>query len=113
MSVLSYPLHDTPFGFDWAPSSWPVPYNEALFVGMHGNTGSWLNTDVWWAPTDPVTHRPMRQTPLFVSGWGQRGGIAGHVADVVFAPDGRLLFSNDHDGAIYWVAPRTLRAPTP
>jgi len=110
-SVQSYPLHDTPFGFDWAPASWPAPYAGAFFVGLHGEVGTWRNTGVQWAPTDPTTHRPTRPTVFFVTNWGRNGGIQGRIADLVFAPDGRLFFSDDQDGAIYWVAPRGLRVP--
>jgi len=110
-SVQTYPLHDTPFGFDWAPSSWPAPYGGSFFVGLHGWVGSWTNTGVQWAPVDASTHRPTRPTEFFVSGWGRAGGISGRVTDLVFAPDGRMFFSDDQDGAIYWVAPATLRAP--
>jgi glucose/arabinose dehydrogenase len=112
VSVQSYPLHDTPFGFDWAPSSWPAPYAGAFFVGLHGEVGSWRNTGVQWAPTDPTTHRPTRSTVFFVTGWGRGAGIQGRVADLTFAPDGRMFFSDDQDGAIYWVAPRSLRIPS-
>ncbi len=38
-SVQSYPLGDTPFGFDWAPSSWPAPTP---------GRSSWASTG-WWA----------------------------------------------------------------
>jgi len=109
--VQTYPLHDTPFGFDWAPSSWPAPYGDALFVGLHGVVGSWTNTGVQWAPTDPMTHRPTRATEFFATGWARSGPIVGRVADLTFAPDGRMFFSDDEDGGIYWVAPVTLRLP--
>jgi len=111
VSVQTYPLHDTPFGFDWAPSSWPAPYGDALFVGLHGVVGSWTNTGVQWAPTDPMTHRPTRATEFFATGWARSGPIVGRVADLTFAPDGRMFFSDDEDGGIYWVAPVTLRLP--
>ncbi len=111
LSVQTYPLHDTPFGFDWAPASWPAPYGDALFVGLHGVVGSWVNTGVQWAPADPATHRPTRPTEFFVTGWGRAGAVQGRVADLVFAPDGRMFFSDDEDGAIYWVAPASLRRP--
>lgn len=111
-SVQTYPLHDTPFGFDWAPTSWPAPYGGAFFVGLHGEVGSWRNTGVQWAPVDPATHRPAAATVFFVSGWGRGAAVEGRVADLVFAPDGRMFFSDDQDGAIYWVAPLTLRIPT-
>jgi glucose/arabinose dehydrogenase len=112
ISVQTYPLHDTPFGFDWAPSSWPAPYGGALFVGLHGVVGSWVNTGVQWAPTDPTTHRPTRPTTFFATGWGRSGAIVGRVADLVFAPDGRMFFSDDEDGGVYWVAPTSLRRPS-
>ncbi len=110
-SVQTYPLNNTPFGFDWAPSSWPAPYGGAFFVGLHGVVGSWTNTGVQWAPTDPTTHRPTRPTEFFARGWGRSAAIRGRVADLVFAPDGRMFFSDDQDGGIYWVAPRGLRPP--
>jgi glucose/arabinose dehydrogenase len=111
-SVQSYPLHDTPFGFDWAPTSWPGEHSGAFFVGLHGWVGSWTNAGVQWAPTDPTTHRPTRDTVPFVQGFGHRGPVLeGRVADLIFAPDGRMFFSDPQDGGIYWVAPRTLTMP--
>jgi glucose/arabinose dehydrogenase len=112
-SVQTYPLHDTPFGFDWAPSSWPAPYSGGYFVGLHGWVGSWTNAGVQWAPVDATTHRPTRPTEFFVRGFGNRGsGNNGQrVTDLVFARDGRMFIADDHAGEIYWIAPRTLRMP--
>ena len=112
-SVQTYPLHDTPFGFDWAPSSWPAPYGGSYFVGLHGVVGSWVNAGVQWAPVDATTHRPTRSTEFFVRGFGRRlaGGIEQRVSDLVFARDGRMFIADDESGSIYWIAPRTLRMP--
>jgi len=112
-SVQTYPLHDTPFGFDWAPASWPAPYGGGYFVGLHGEVGSWTNAGVQWAPVDAMTHRPTRATEFFVRGFGTRvsGGIGQRVTDLVSARDGRMFIADDHSGDIYWVAPRTLRMP--
>lgn len=112
-SVQTYPLHDTPFGFDWAPASWPAPYGNSFFVGLHGWVGSWTNAGVQWSPVDPTTHRPTRPTEFFVRGFGRRatGGNDQRVSDLVFARDGRMFFTDDQSGDIYWVAPRTLRMP--
>lgn len=112
-SVQTYPLHDTPFGFDWAPASWPAPYGNSFFVGLHGWVGSWTNAGVQWAPVDATTHRPTRPTEFFVRGFGHRtaGGNEQRVSDLVFARDGRMFFADDQSGDIYWVAPRTLRMP--
>jgi len=107
----TFPLHHTPFGFDWERSGgWPEPYRNGFFVGLHGRFGSWLNTGLQWAPTDPQTHIPTRPPADFALGFGRDGAIS-RVADVVFAPDGRLFFSDDQGGAIYWIAPRTLSRP--
>lgn len=111
-SVQTYTLHDTPFGFDWAPTSWPGEYSGAFFVGLHGWVGSWTNAGVQWAPTDPTTHRPTRDTVPFVQGFGHRApNLEGRVSELIFAPDGRMFITDDQDGAIYWIAPRTLRMP--
>ncbi|PYQ47105.1 MAG: hypothetical protein DMF59_19765, partial [Acidobacteria bacterium] len=105
----TFPLHNTPFGFDWERSGgWPEPYKNGFFVGLHGSFGSWLHAGLQWAPTDPRTHSPTQPTTDFALGFGRDGAIS-RVADVVFAPDGRLFFSDDQGGAIYWIAPRTLR----
>ena len=37
--------------------------------------------------------------------------LGDRVADVQFAPDGRMFFTDPQDGGIYWVAPRTLTMP--
>jgi glucose/arabinose dehydrogenase len=110
-SKLSFPLHNTPFGFDWERNfGWPEAYRGAFFVGLHGRFGSWTNTGLQWAPTDPTTHIPTRATSDFALGFGRTGAIS-RVADVLFAPDGRLFFTDDQSGAIYWIAPRTLKRP--
>jgi glucose/arabinose dehydrogenase len=111
-SVQTYPLHDTPFGFEWAPASWPEPYANGFFVGLHGVVGSWINTGVQWAPTDPTTHRPTRATTFFATGWGRSGPLQGRIADLTFSPDGRMFFSDDQSHSIFWVAPRDLQIPT-
>lgn len=110
-SLHTFPLHDTPFGFDWERGSgWPEPYRNGFFVGLHGKFGSWINAGLQWAPVDPETHLPAAPTSDFATGFGRFGAIP-RVADVLFAPDGRLFFTDDQGGAIYWIAPRTLRRP--
>lgn len=110
---LRIPKHDVPFGFGWAPASWPAPYGGAFFVAQHGAVGSWANTGVRWAPADPATHRPTRAVAPFIEGWGRRGAVVGRTADLAFAPDGRMFFTDDEGGAVYWAAPRSLRRPRP
>jgi glucose/arabinose dehydrogenase len=47
-----------------------------------------------------VSHEP------FVSGWLEGGSAWGRPADVLVMPDGSLLVSDDHAGAIYRVVYR-------
>ena len=109
----TFPLHDTPFGFDWERDfGWPEPYNHGFFVGLHGDFANWAHAGLQWAPTDPVTHLPAQPTIDFVQGVG-RGRTISRIGDLRFAPDGRLFFADDQGGAIYWIAPRTLKRPHP
>lgn len=111
--IDSFPVSYTPFGHDFEHGGWPAPYAGGLFVGLHGQVGSWDHTGLQWAPVDPTTHRPTAPETEFVGGWGAAPAAnVGRIADVVFAPDGRLFFSDDQAGAVYWIAPRTLRMPT-
>ncbi len=101
--------HNVPFGFDRAPSSWPAPFGGAWFVAQHGEVGSWRETGIVWSPANAPAS-PTRTLELFVRGWGRNAPIVGRTADARFAPDGRLFFTDDEDGAVYWIAPRTLAA---
>jgi glucose/arabinose dehydrogenase len=117
VTLQPFPLHDTPFGFDWERrlGLWPPPYEGAFFVGLHGEFSSWKNAGLQWAAVDSNTHLPVGQTTPFLQGVGHFKSIK-RVADVVFAPDGRLFFTDDQGseksdtpgGAIYWIAPKTL-----
>jgi glucose/arabinose dehydrogenase len=112
VAVQSYKLHDTPFGFDWdLQNKFPAPYTGGLFLGFHGAVSSWVGTGLNWAPLDPMTHEPSLQDTPFVTGWSQSGPVVGRIAEVKFSPDGRLFFTDDQSGGIYWVAPTTMRRP--
>ena len=108
----TFPLHNTPFGFDWERNlGWPEPYTNAFFVGLHGDYANWDHAGLQWAPTDPVTHLPTKATVDFLTGVGRNKTIL-RIADVRFAADGRLFFTDDHGGAVYWIAPRSLKVPS-
>lgn len=108
-SMIGFPVGYTPFGHDFAPSTWPAPYGNALFIGLHGQVGSWTSTGINWAASDPTTHAFMGSSAQqFLTGWGRGTPNEGRVADIAFAPDGRLFFTDDQQGHVYWIAPRTL-----
>ena len=113
VSVQSYPLHDTPFGFDFdVPRRWPAPYTGGLFIAMHGSFfNHWAGERVGWAPVDATTHRPTADLATLVGGFGMTGPVVGRPADARFSPDGRLFIADDQGGGVYWIAPRTLKKP--
>ena len=112
VQVQSYPLADTPFGFDWdVARTFPEPYRGGLFMAFHGSFDRWVNVGLGFIKTDAVTGDPIEASTPFVTGWGRMGPIVGRPADVKFAPDGRMFFADDQAGGIYWVAPTTLRRP--
>jgi glucose/arabinose dehydrogenase len=105
--IVAIPLHDTNFGLDFDRGGFPEPYRHGVFIALHGVFTSFGGTGVIWLPTDPVTLRPTGEPQKFARGFVPDG----RATDVVFAPDGRLFIADDTSGKIYWVAPRTLRAP--
>ena len=52
----TFPLSDTPFGFDWETGKWPAPFTGGVFVALHGSAYSsppWKGAAIVYAPTDP------------------------------------------------------------
>jgi glucose/arabinose dehydrogenase len=107
-------LSDTPFGMDWERDTWPAPYQGGLFVALHGSFYSrpvWRGARIVYARTDPTTHMPVEDWKDFLGGFGPDDPILDRPSDVVFGPDGRMFFSDDEGGAVFWVAPLTLPRP--
>jgi glucose/arabinose dehydrogenase len=110
--LRSWPLHDTPFGMDFERGTWPAPWRGGFFVGLHGAYGSWENTKLQWSPVDPTTGEPTGQWQDFATGWGRDArGLVGRVTDALFSPDGRLFFTDDQAGKVYWIAHETQTVP--
>ena len=110
----TFPLSDTPFGFDWEPGRWPAPFSGAIFVALHGSAYSspaWQGAAIVYAATNPTTHVPTQDWQPFLQGFGVGGTVLERPADIAFSPDGRMFFADDQGGAVYWMAPRTLLAP--
>jgi len=108
----SFPLSNTPFGFDWEHDLWPEPYRGGVFVALHGSFYSsprWEGVGVVYAPVDPKTRAPKNsEWRTFLDGFGPEGGPMERPSDIVFGEDGRMFISDDQAGLIYWVAPETL-----
>ncbi len=107
----TFPLSDTPFGFDWEPGAWPAPFTGAIFVALHGSAYSsppWQGVRIAYAATNPTTHAPTQDWQTFLGAFGPGDNVLKRPSDVAFAPDGRMFFADDTGGAIYWMAPVTL-----
>jgi glucose/arabinose dehydrogenase len=108
--LLSIPLNDTPFGFDFERGTFPAPYTHGTFVALHGAFGQpWRGTSLAWMPVNAATGRPAGPLQTFAKGWSSK--FPGRATDVAFAPDGRLFVIDDTQGRIFWIAPRTLVIP--
>ena len=86
-------------------TQFPERYRNAVFIAEHG---SWNRSSkvgyrvsmVRLQDNRAVSHEP------FVTGWLQGESAWGRPADVLVMPDGSLLVSDDHAGAIYRVVYR-------
>ena len=87
----------------------PPEYRGRIFIAEHGS----------WNRTTPIGYRVTTVRldgervvgyEPFATGWlGDNGQIAGRPVDVLVMPDGALLVSDDHAGAIYRIAYRASR----
>ncbi|KJK23152.1 sorbosone dehydrogenase [Burkholderiaceae bacterium 16] len=82
-------------------SQFPAEYRNSIFIAEHG---SWnRSTKVGYRIVRVVLNesgQAVRQE-VFAQGWLQDGKAWGRPADVLVAPDGSLLISDDTAGAIY------------
>ncbi len=81
-------------------TGFPEAYRNAIFVAEHGS----------WNRTNPIGYRivvvkrdgeGVGKPEPFAVGWLQDGDAWGRPVDVLEMPDGALLVSDDHAGAIY------------
>ncbi|WP_295497944.1 sorbosone dehydrogenase family protein [uncultured Ralstonia sp.] len=83
-------------------NSFPAEYRNNIFIAEHGswNRSSKVGYRVMRVVLDEAG-KVVRQAP-FVQGWLQPGErVWGRPADVLVAPDGSLLVSDDYAGAVY------------
>ncbi|WP_316893873.1 PQQ-dependent sugar dehydrogenase [Ralstonia mannitolilytica] len=82
-------------------TSFPPEYRNNIFIAEHGswNRSSKVGYRVVRVVMD-ATGKVTKQEP-FAQGWLQDGRAWGRPADVLTAPDGSLLVSDDEAGAVY------------
>jgi glucose/arabinose dehydrogenase len=103
--AVTFQAHSAPLGLRFYDSnSFPEAVRGDLFVALHGS----------WNRSEPVGYKVIRipfasgnpgQAEDFATGWmaseGDRSSVWGRPVDVLVAPDGALLVSDDDGGAIY------------
>lgn len=89
-------------------TAFPARYRHAVFIAEHG---SWNRSSKNGYRVSVVRFEGTRAVAYetFVSGWLEGESAWGRPADVLAMPDGSLLVSDDHAGAIYRVVYRGKR----
>lgn len=97
--------HSAPLGLTFYTGNvFPSQYRGALFIAQHGswNRSSKSGYIISWVPVQDG--KPGGAARRFVSGWLVGQSEWGRPVDVLTAPDGSLLISDDANGRIYRVA---------
>jgi glucose/arabinose dehydrogenase len=104
--VLKLGAHVAPLGMKfYTGSSFPAEYKNNIFVAEHGswNRHKYQGGRIERIIVDPDGKNAKEET--FASGWIQSDqGYLGRPDDVLVAPDGSLLVSDDYAGAIYRIS---------
>ncbi len=110
--VVEFPAHVAPLGLQfYTGGRFPDAYKDALFVAEHG---SWNRstpvgfrlTAVHLGPSEEVT------TEVFADGWLGGRRAWGRPVDLLVAPDGALLVSDDLADVIYRISYTGQSEPT-
>jgi glucose/arabinose dehydrogenase len=96
--------HAAPLGMKfYTGKSFPAKYQGAILIARHG---PWNRTkkyaDVAVAYLDSQSR--VRSVEPFVTGWVKDNEYLGRPVDLLVLPDGSLLVSDDHNGAVYRVS---------
>ncbi len=109
--VVEIQAHSAALGMDfYTGNQFPNRYRNALFIAEHG---SWnRSVKVGYQVSVIVFDGDEPHYEPFVSGWLEGRKNWGRPADVLVAPDGSLLISEDQKGVIYQVT-YSAGSPTP
>jgi len=84
----------------YAGTQFPAAYRNRIFIAEHGSWNRSRKIGYRVAMVTLEGSRAVRYEP-FAEGWLQGESAWGRPADVLVAPDGSLLVSDDYAGAIY------------
>jgi len=96
--------HMAPLGMRfYTGKMFPAKYRGAIFIARHG---PWNRTkkdaDVSMAYLD--NNSRVTKVEPFLTGWAKDNEYLGRPVDLLTLPDGSMLVSDDHAGAIYRVS---------
>jgi len=96
--------HSAPLGMRfYTGTTFPAKYQGAIFIARHG---PWNRTkkfaDVSVAYLDARSN--VTKVEPFLTGWVKDNQYLGRPVDLLVMPDGALLVSDDHNGALYRVS---------
>jgi glucose/arabinose dehydrogenase len=103
--VIRFPAHSAPLGLAFYTGSvFPEEYRGNLFVALHGSWDRSYPTGykVVRIPMDGT--RPVGEPEDFITGWQIGRRWWGRPVDVLVAPDGTMLISDDFGGRIFRVS---------
>ena len=100
--VVEIQAHSAALGVDfYTGGQFPERYRNALFIAEHG---SWnRSSKVGYRISVIVFERGTPRYEPFITGWLEDQTNWGRPGDVLVAPDGSLLISEDQEGVIYQV----------
>lgn len=104
MPQVDLPAHVAALGMTFCQSkTFPARYQNAIFFAEHG---SWNRSKPIGYQVSTVTFKNGKpQVEPFITGWLMDDGKPwGRPVDVLFTPDGSMLISDDHAGAVYRVS---------
>ncbi len=104
--AVKLPAHVSPLGIQfYNQNRFPEEYRNRLFIAEHGSwdrsepTGYRISTIIFDSEGNVLNYE------IFAEGWlNSDGSYWGRPTDLYFAPDGSLLVSDDHAGAIYRIS---------
>ena len=100
--VQTLGAHVAPLGMKfYTGAQFPADYRNSIFIAEHGswNRSTKIGYRVSLVRVDASGRATGYET--FAEGWLDGGTVWGRPADVLVAPDGSLLVSDDYAGAIY------------
>jgi glucose/arabinose dehydrogenase len=86
-------------------AQFPERYRNAIFIAEHGSWNRSKKNGYRVSVVRLQDNRAVSYEP-FVTGWQEGESAWGRPADVLVMPDGSLLVSDDHAGAIYRIVYR-------